>query len=83
MPWALLARLLDVHHTSIAVPAAPAATALQVLGLASPEGPRIRTLGSLLAHAATAGITITIPVPAPPAATTTHATSRDTPEPAT
>jgi hypothetical protein len=81
MPWALLARLLDVHHASIAVPAAPAATALQVLGLASPEGPRIRTLGSLLAHAATAGITI--PVPAAPAATTTHATSRDTPEAAT
>jgi hypothetical protein len=80
MPWTLLAALLGVHHTSLAVPAAPARTALHVLGLAGPAGPRIRTPGSLQQHAAQAGITI--PGPATPAAATRPATSRDTPEPA-
>jgi Rhodopirellula transposase DDE domain len=61
MPWALLARLLGVHHTSLSVPAAPAATALKVLGLAEPAGPRIRTLASLRQHATAAGITIPAP----------------------
>ena len=77
MPWALLAALLGVHHTSISVPAAPATAALRLLGLDTPAGPRIRTRASLLDHAAAAGITI--PAPARQATATAHPATRDTP----
>ena len=58
MTWTLLAELYAVHHTSISVPAAPATAALRILGLDSPQGPRIRTRASLQEHAAAARITI-------------------------
>jgi DDE family transposase len=69
MPWALLARLLGVHHTTISVPAAPAATALRILGLDTAAGPPVRTLPALLDRAAAAGITIP-PQPATQTSTT-------------
>jgi DDE family transposase len=67
MPWTLLAALLGVHHTTISVPAAPATTAIRLLGLDTPQGPRIRTHASLHQHAAAARITIPpTPRPTPP-----------------
>ena len=75
MPWALLGRLLGVHHSSISVPAAPALTALQVLGLSQPTGTRVRTMASLREHAAAAGI----PIPEPPKDNAQPATTRPNP----
>jgi len=74
MPWALLARLLGVHHTSISVPAAPALTALQALGLSQPAATRARTMTALREHAATAGI------PIPPLPERNPQTGHDTPK---
>ena len=68
MPWALLARLLGVHPASLSVPAAPAATALRALGLDGHAGPPVRTLRSLLQHAAAAGITLPAPAATPESA---------------
>jgi hypothetical protein len=77
MPWSLLAALFGVHPSSLAVPAAPATTALQAAGLAAPTATPITTLRGLLQHAAAAGITIPLP------ATQTSRTRKpehDTPE---
>jgi hypothetical protein len=79
MPWTLLASLLGVHHSSLSVPAGPARTALSVLGLAAPAGPRIRTLPDLLRHATAAGITIPLPPPHHPNRDTTPAATRPDP----
>ncbi len=76
MPWALLARLLGVHHTTISVPAAPALTALQALGLSHPTGTRAKTMTALREHAAKAGI----PIPVPGLPEGNAQTSHDTPK---
>jgi hypothetical protein len=82
MPWALLARLLGVHYTSISKPAAAAIPLLEKHGITrQPAGPRITTPGQLLDHAAAAGITLTIPAETPRNDETRHTTENsDTPE---
>jgi hypothetical protein len=82
MTWALLGRLYGVHHSSISVPAAAAVTSLARHGITrQPGDPRLTTPGSLLEHAAAAGITLTIPHAAPGKDETRHPEdTRDTPE---
>jgi hypothetical protein len=80
MPWALLARLLGVHHTAISVPAAPALTALHALGLTQPTATRAKTMTALREHAAAAGIPIPIPVPVPALPEGNAQTGHDTPK---
>jgi hypothetical protein len=66
MTWALLGQILGVHYSSISVPAAWAIPALHKHGITPDPGtPRITTRAKLLEHAATAGITLTIPCTQP------------------
>jgi len=61
-PWALLARLLGVHPSSISVPGTTAIPVLEKHGIIPRPGtPRITTAAALLEHAAAAGITLAIP----------------------
>jgi Rhodopirellula transposase DDE domain len=82
MTWALLARLLGVHESSISVPAGWATPVLEKHGITAPPGkPRITTPAQLLEHAAAAGITLTISPPQPGTPPrTTAPEDHDTPE---
>jgi hypothetical protein len=62
MTWALLARLLGVHYSSLSVPGNAVIPVLEKHGITpSPGSPRITTEAALLEHAAAAGINLTIP----------------------
>jgi hypothetical protein len=70
-PWALLARLLGVHHSSVSVPGRAAVPVLGKHGITPrPGSPRIATLAALLRHAADAGITLATPDTTPSQAET-------------
>ena len=84
MTWALLGQILGVHYSSISVPAAWAIPALHKHGITPDPGtPRITTRAKLLEHAATAGITLTIPAPSQATRNSTPGTAPTRPRPPT
>ena len=80
MTWALLARVLGVHPSTVRAAAAEAVPLLHARGITpGPAPPRINTLSSLREHAARHDVELSLPPPQAGTAPETTLTAPDTP----